>query len=91
MKLKSWRILAVTGLLAGVLPVAQAQTPAANFPTKPIRFIVPFPPGGSNDVLARYLGIKLGQRVGQQIVIDNRAGASGTIGAAIGAGAAPDG
>ena len=83
MKAKSWRVPVVLGLLACALSVAHAaQKPATggDYPNKPIRFIVPFPPGGSNDVLSRYLGIKLTDRLGQQVVIDNRAGANGIIG-----------
>jgi tripartite-type tricarboxylate transporter receptor subunit TctC len=64
---------------------------AAEFPNKPIRWIIPFPPGGSNDVLGRYIGIKLGERMGQQIVIDNRGGANGIIGAHLAAEAPADG
>ncbi len=68
------------------------DTAAANdFPQRPIRFVVPYPPGGSNDVLARYLGIKLSDRLGQQVVIDNRGGANGIIGASLAAEAEPDG
>jgi tripartite-type tricarboxylate transporter receptor subunit TctC len=62
-----------------------------RFPEKPVRFIVPFPPGGGTDALARILGAKLGELWGQQVVIDNRAGAQGNIGTAAGAKAAPDG
>jgi tripartite-type tricarboxylate transporter receptor subunit TctC len=83
----------VLGLLAGGLAagIASAQQETRDFPTRPIRWIVPFPPGGSNDVLARYLGVKLTDRVGQQIVIDNRGGANGIIGAELAANAPPDG
>jgi tripartite-type tricarboxylate transporter receptor subunit TctC len=86
-------ILAVLGLLAGLLPAAQsvAQQKAGEFPSRPIRWIIPFPPGGSNDVLGRYLGVKLTDRVGQQVVIDNRGGANGIIGAELAANAAADG
>src|SRR5689334_917502 len=61
------------------------------YPDKPIRLIVPFPPGGSNDVLGRYMGQKLGERLGEQIVIDNRAGANGIIGAELAANSPADG
>src|SRR5688572_12759051 len=61
-------------------PAAYGAAGGDAFPQRPIRWIVPFPPGGSNDVLARYLGIKLGERLGEQIVIDNRGGANGIIG-----------
>jgi tripartite-type tricarboxylate transporter receptor subunit TctC len=64
---------------------------AAGYPDRPIRMIVPFPPGGSNDVLGRYLGLKLTERVGQQVVIDNRAGANGIIGTDIASKATADG
>jgi tripartite-type tricarboxylate transporter receptor subunit TctC len=63
----------------------------AQFPDKPVRFIVPFPPGGGTDALARILAAKLGELWGQQVIVDNRAGAQGNIGTAAGAKAAPDG
>jgi len=88
------RLIAVAfGLLAGSLPAASsaAQPQANDFPNKPIRWIIPFPPGGSNDILGRYLGIKLGDRLGHQIVIDNRGGANGIIGTEIAANAPADG
>jgi tripartite-type tricarboxylate transporter receptor subunit TctC len=62
--------------LAVLAPVAQAQ----SYPTKPIRLIVPFPPGGGNDVIARVIAQKLGERLGQQVIVDNRAGANGIVG-----------
>jgi tripartite-type tricarboxylate transporter receptor subunit TctC len=62
-----------------------------RFPEKPVRFIVPFPPGGGTDALARILAAKLGELWGQQVIVDNRAGAQGNIGTAAGARAAPDG
>lgn len=70
-----------------------ATTPAfaQNYPAKPVRLIVPFPPGGSTETLARLLGGKLSETWGQQIIIDNRPGASGVIGTEMGAKAAPDG
>jgi len=71
---------------AFALPLA-AQT----YPTKPIRFIIPFTPGGNTDVLGRLLGQKLTEAWGQQIVIDNRPGAGGTVGVEQTAKAAPDG
>lgn len=64
---------------------------AQQWPTKPIRIIVPYPPGGANDVSARVYGPYLSQSLGQTVVIDNRAGAGGQIGAATVAGSAPDG
>ena len=68
-----------------------AQTSDTEWPQRPIRLIVPFPAGASTDIIARIVGQKLSQRLGQQIVIENRAGASGNIGADAIAKAAPDG
>lgn len=79
--------LLTTGLIShGAL----AQT-AATFPSKPVRFIAPFPPGGSTDTLARLVAIKLSEAWGQQVVVENRGGAGGTIGVELAARAAPDG
>ena len=61
------------------------------YPTRPIRFIVPFPPGGGNDIVGRIVAIKLGEGLGQQVVVDNRGGAGGTLGTDITAKAAADG
>jgi tripartite-type tricarboxylate transporter receptor subunit TctC len=63
----------------------------AQWPTKPLRWIVPYPPGGSTDIAARAVGERVGQALGQSIVIDNRAGAAGNIGFEATAKAAPDG
>jgi tripartite-type tricarboxylate transporter receptor subunit TctC len=73
------------------LCLAGAAFAQDKFPDKPVRFIVPFPPGGGTDALARILGAKLSEQWGQQVIIDNRAGAQGNIGTAAGAKAAPDG
>lgn len=79
-------------LLAAVLllltPIAAS---AQEFPTKPIRLIVPFPPGGSNDIVARLVGANLTERLGKTVVVDNRAGAAGTIGTEIAVRSQPDG
>src|SRR3712207_223162 len=70
---------------------AGAWAQSAAYPTKPIRFVVPFAPGGSTDTLARTLGQKVSGALGQQVVIDNRTGANGNIGMEIVAKAPPDG
>lgn len=77
------------GLAASSVRFAAAQT--ENYPGKPVRLIVPFPPGGSVDLVARLITPKLSESLGQQIVIDNRSGASGNIAAELVARAAPDG
>ena len=77
--------------VALALCLAGAAFAQDKFPDKPVRFIVPFPPGGGTDALARILGAKLSEQWGQQVIIDNRAGAQGNIGTAAGAKAAPDG
>ena len=81
-------IVLASALAAGS---AMAQTGDAGWPDRPIRLIVPFPAGSSTDIVARIIAQKLGPRVGQQIVIENRAGASGNIGADAVAKASPDG
>src|SRR5262245_36264752 len=70
---------------------ALAQPPGPEFPNRPLRYIVPFPPGGSTDIVARIVGAALSEGLGQQVVIDNRGGAAGNLGAEIAARAAPDG
>ena len=79
---------AVALAVAAMLPTMAA---AQSFPTKPIRIVVPFPPGGSTDLLARRIGEKLAAVWGQPVVVDNRAGAGGTLGADYVAKSAPDG
>jgi tripartite-type tricarboxylate transporter receptor subunit TctC len=69
---------------------AQAPAPAA-YPVKPLRVIVPFPPGGATDILGRFVAQKLGETFAQQAVVDNRPGANGTLGLDLGAKAPPDG
>src|SRR5215211_1402083 len=74
-----------------ISPAGFAVAQSASYPIKPIRWIVPFAPGGSVDILARLAGAELSKNLGQQVVIDNRTGASGNIGTEVVARAAPDG
>jgi tripartite-type tricarboxylate transporter receptor subunit TctC len=79
-------------LAAPAANTAMAQgAPAGTYPDKPLRLIVPFPPGGGNDILARTVGQRLVEVLGQQVVVDNRGGAGGAIGATLAANAPPDG
>ncbi|HYK15042.1 MAG TPA: tripartite tricarboxylate transporter substrate-binding protein, partial [Burkholderiales bacterium] len=76
---------------AALLLPATALHAQAGYPNRPIRLIVPYPPGAGTDIIARTVGQKLGEILGQQIVIDNRGGGGGVIGADAGAKAPPDG
>ena len=80
---------AIVALALLAIPFAGAQK--TDWPSKPVRFVVPFPPGGSNDQLARLLGARLAEITGQTFVVDNRQGASGAIGTAVVAKAPADG
>jgi len=77
--------------LAAALVYMTAAHAQPAYPQKPIRMVVPFPPGGGTDILARLFGQKMSETLGQQIIIDNRGGAGGTLGTDIAAKAAPDG
>ncbi|MDP9877335.1 tripartite-type tricarboxylate transporter receptor subunit TctC [Variovorax boronicumulans] len=79
----------VRGLLAVCL--CAAALAHAAYPERPITLVVPYAPGGSADALARVLAVRVGQKLGTSVIVDNRPGASGTIGAAYAAKAAPDG
>lgn len=80
----------LAALLAGAV-FAAASAPAQNFPNKPMRIIVPYGPGGGNDLIARMIGEKLSQRLGQPVIVDNKPGAGGNIGAEAVARAPADG
>jgi tripartite-type tricarboxylate transporter receptor subunit TctC len=77
--------------LAAALVVGSLAQGAERYPTEPVRFIVTFAPGSGADVVARLLGQKLSEGFGQQVIIDNRAGAGGNIGSELLAKAEPDG
>ena len=83
------KLAKIAALTAGLLVAASAG--AQSWPQKPVRFIVPFPPGGATDISARMLGQKLTEIWGQQVIIENRGGAGGGVGAAEAARATPDG
>lgn len=85
------RRLVCAALLAGSATAGYAQHTANDYPAKPIRLIVPYPPGGTTDFVAREIANKLGETWGRQVVIDNRPGAGTLIGLNMGARSAPDG
>jgi tripartite-type tricarboxylate transporter receptor subunit TctC len=78
-------LLAMLGVLVAM------PAPAQQFPWRPIRLVVPYPPGGANDTVARFLAPGLAETLGQTIVIDNRGGGNTIIGSELAAKAAPDG
>lgn len=85
------RIVAMISCCA-ILAVAHVpHADAQPYPNKPLRFVVPFPPGGGADNLARIVGQKVGDDLGQPLVVDNRAGAGGNIAAEVAARSSPDG
>lgn len=86
--MKNQTLSCVAAILIAVSGIAFAQT---AYPTKPIRFIVPFPPGGGTDIVARIITAKLSENLGVQFIVDNRGGAGGTLGIAAAATASPDG
>lgn len=86
MKITTCSVLVAAALLLAAIVPAQAQ-----YPTRPIRLIVPFPPGSANDQVARFVQPQMSQALGQQIVIENRPGAGGNLGAAVAAKSPPDG
>jgi tripartite-type tricarboxylate transporter receptor subunit TctC len=82
------RLAAVAALLAALTAPAAAQS---DYPNRPIRLVVPFPAGGSNDIVGRAIAMQMSERLGKQIVVDNRTGAGGLVGTELASKAAPDG
>ncbi|MEG1767160.1 MAG: tripartite tricarboxylate transporter substrate binding protein [Comamonas sp.] len=87
----SRRNLLALAALTAISGAALAADPAASYPARPVKIVVPFPPGGSTDVLLRILSPRLSKELGQPIVVENKSGASATVGADFVAKAAPDG
>ena len=84
-------VLRTIVLLGGLASIAVHDAAAQEYPVKSVRLVIPFAPGGSNDILGRLIAARLGETLGQQVVPDNRPGAGGSIGAGLAAKAAPDG
>ena len=87
----SVRFVVTLAFLAVSLGSALAQPTGSDFPNRPLRYIVPFPPGGATDIFARIVADALTDRLGQQVVVDNRGGAAGLLGAQTAARSTPDG
>jgi tripartite-type tricarboxylate transporter receptor subunit TctC len=86
------RYRSIMALAAGLLVALTAPVVAqSDYPTRPVRLIIPFPPGGSNDVVGRMIGTQLTEQLGKQVIVDNRPGAGGVVGTEIVSKAAPDG
>lgn len=85
------RRILLSAMAAVALCSAASVAAAQSFPNRPIRLILAFPPGGATDVIARTIGAPLGQRLGQNVVVDNRPGSNGNISAELAANAKPDG
>ena len=85
------RLRSLISMIAGLLLALTHAATAQQYPTKPIRLVVPFPPGGSNDILARAIATPLGERLGKQVIVDNRGGAGAVLGTEIVATAPKDG
>jgi tripartite-type tricarboxylate transporter receptor subunit TctC len=88
-RMRRREVIKLLGGAAMILPAAAGAV--EPFPTRPIRLVVPYPPGGGTDIVGRVLGQKLHESLGQPVIIDNRGGAGGTIGTGLAAKSAPDG
>lgn len=85
------RILGVLSVIAVILPLPAAMAAADTYPGKPVRLIIPFAPGGITDIIGRVVATRLSERLGTQVVVENRGGAGGVIGMEMAAKAKPDG
>ena len=83
--------LKIVWLCAALALACSSLTQAQDYPNKPVKLIVPFPPGGGTDILARPIAQKLSEKWGQPVIVENRGGAGGNIGKKAAAEAAPDG
>src|SRR5687767_7438599 len=90
-KKSNMRREAVSSFIVVALLVLPGAAIAQTYPTKPIRMVVPFPAGGATDIVGRLIAQKLIEAFGQQVIVDNRGGAGGTIGSDVAAKAPPDG
>ena len=84
-------VLGVLTAMGGTAAIAQSQSPAAGFPSKPIRLICPFPPGGAVDIASRAIAVELAKNLGQPVTVENKPGAGGKICGQEAACSAPDG
>src|SRR5262245_34630308 len=91
LRLATSRLASLPLATAALILALAASVSAQDYPTKPIRMIIPFPPGGGSDVTGRVVATALGERLGKQVIVDNRAGAGGVIGSEIAANAPKDG
>ncbi|MHB8772878.1 MAG: Bug family tripartite tricarboxylate transporter substrate binding protein [Syntrophales bacterium] len=90
-KSRLFKTLGMVIAVAALLILPSALMAADAYPSKPVRLIIPFPPGGSNDIVGRLIAAKLTERLGKQVVVDNRGGAGGVLGSEMAAKADPDG
>jgi tripartite-type tricarboxylate transporter receptor subunit TctC len=81
-------LLTAAGLLVALTTMSAAQS---DYPNRPVRLIIPFPPGGSNDIVGRAIATQMGERLGKQVIVDNRSGAGGVVGTEAASHAPPDG
>ena len=90
-RLRSLLPAAAAAAVVAIGALAPSLVQAQDYPARPVRMIIPFPPGGSNDVVGRMIAQKLGDKLGKQVVVDNRAGAGGVVGTEVGIAAPADG